>query len=181
MSKYYIPHGFLWMDLEMTGLDEKLDPILEVAVIITDVNLNEIATFQSLVGQDLATLTDRFAKNDWWAEYPANKKHFLENCPTAASMSELQTNIIDLAKEHLGDQKYCLAGNSIHNDRKFIVTQMSELEKSLHYRMLDVSAWKVLMQTKYKSHFQKPETHRALDDIRGSIEELQFYLKFFNK
>ena len=69
-----------------------------------------------------------------------------------------------------------LAGNSVHQDRKFIDAEWPRLAARLHYRMLDVSAWKVVFDGKYKKRFAKPEAHRALDDIRGSIEELQYYL-----
>jgi oligoribonuclease len=79
--------------------------------------------------------------------------------------------------------KYCdqesriiLAGNSIHQDRKFIANEWDRLNKRLHYRMLDVSAWKVVFEGKYHKKFAKPEMHRALSDIRGSIEELKYYL-----
>jgi oligoribonuclease len=70
-----------------------------------------------------------------------------------------------------------LAGNSIHQDRKFIVNEWERLDKRLHYRMLDVSAWKVVFEHKFHNKFSKPEAHRALSDIRGSIEELKYYLK----
>ena len=70
-----------------------------------------------------------------------------------------------------------LAGNSIHQDRKFIEDEMPKLDEILHYRMLDVSAWKVYFENALGKKFLKPENHRALDDIRGSIEELKWYLK----
>ena len=70
-----------------------------------------------------------------------------------------------------------LAGNSIHQDRRFIVNEWLRLDERLHYRMLDVSAWKIIFDAKYGIKFAKPEAHRAIDDIRGSIEELQYYLK----
>ena len=69
-----------------------------------------------------------------------------------------------------------LAGNSIHQDRKFIDREWPEVSRKLHYRMLDVSAWKVVFEGKYGKKFLKRETHRALDDIMGSIEELRWYL-----
>ena len=75
------------------------------------------------------------------------------------------------------EEKVLLAGNSIHQDRKFIENEWPRLNARLHYRMLDVSAWKVVFEGKYKKKFAKPEAHRALDDIQGSIQELQYYLK----
>ena len=70
-----------------------------------------------------------------------------------------------------------LAGNSIHQDRRFIDHWWPQLAQRLHYRMLDVSAWKVVMEGKYGKKFAKPEDHRALEDIRGSIMELRYYLQ----
>lgn len=70
-----------------------------------------------------------------------------------------------------------LAGNSIHQDQKFIEREWPQLNKILHYRQLDVSAWKVVFENKFGKKFSKPEVHRAIDDIEGSIEELKYYLK----
>ena len=75
-----------------------------------------------------------------------------------------------------GKGKIILAGNSIHQDRRFIAREWQNLEKRLHYRMLDVSAWKVYFEGAMKKRFIKPEIHRALDDIQGSIDELKWYL-----
>jgi oligoribonuclease len=86
--------------------------------------------------------------------------------------------LCEFLDEHFsGDKPVLLAGNSIHQDRKFIDNEWSKLASKLHYRMLDVSAWKVVFEGKYRKKFAKPESHRALADIRGSIEELQYYLK----
>ena len=74
------------------------------------------------------------------------------------------------------DEPILLAGNSIHQDRKFIDREWPNLGSLLHYRMLDVSAWKVVFDGKYGKRFAKPEAHRALDDIKGSIMELKYYL-----
>ena len=81
-----------------------------------------------------------------------------------------------LDKNFAKGERVLLAGNSIHQDRKFIEREWPSLNARLHYRMLDVSAWKVVFEGKYKKRFTKPEAHRALDDIQGSIEELQYYL-----
>jgi oligoribonuclease len=79
--------------------------------------------------------------------------------------------------EHFeADVPIILAGNSIHMDRQFIVQQWARINSRLHYRMLDVSAWKLVFEGKYGKKFAKPEEHRALGDIRGSIMELKYYL-----
>ena len=74
-----------------------------------------------------------------------------------------------------------LAGNSIHVDRRFIIAKWPKLDAKLHYRMLDVSAWKVVFEGITRKKFAKPDAHRALDDIRGSIAELQYYLAKLEK
>ena len=80
-------------------------------------------------------------------------------------------------KKNFGKEVY-LAGNSIHQDRKFIEKEMPVLNKMLHYRMLDVSAWKIYFEQALGKKFLKADNHRALDDINGSIEELKWYLTF---
>ena len=91
---------------------------------------------------------------------------------------EVENDLIDFIGRHFDDETpVILAGNSIHMDRRFIVAQWPRLDARLHYRMLDVSAWKVVFEGKYKKKFPKPEEHRALGDIRGSIMELKYYLQ----
>ncbi|HWT39678.1 MAG TPA: exonuclease domain-containing protein, partial [Dongiaceae bacterium] len=90
--------------------------------------------------------------------------------------------LLALLDEHFEkDIPVVLAGNSIHMDRRFIEHEWGRLNKRLHYRMLDVSAWKLVFEARFGKKFAKREAHRALDDIRGSIEELQYYLKKVKK
>ena len=84
--------------------------------------------------------------------------------------------LAEFIKANFGDEPAVLAGNSIHNDRRFIKKWWPEVDGLLHYRMLDVSSWKLVLQGKYGVPFEKQETHRAAADIRESIAELQFYL-----
>lgn len=175
MKKYIKPEKFLWIDLEMTGLDPKNCRIIEVAAIITDVDLNEIATYEAIVHQP-ANILDKADK--WVLD---NMQEVLSQSKKAKkSDEEIELNIIDLIDQHFDDYAV-LAGNSIHQDRRFIRQWWPALEDKLHYRMLDVSAWKVYMMAKYDTEFNKANEHRALADIRGSIAELQQYLDFFEK
>ena len=90
----------------------------------------------------------------------------------------VENELLEFINEHIGsEEKVLLAGNSIHQDRRFITNEWPRLDERLHYRMLDVSAWKVVFEGKYKKKFAKPEAHRAIEDIQGSIEELKYYLK----
>jgi oligoribonuclease len=95
------------------------------------------------------------------------------------SSQQVEKELTELVEQQFGTEPAVLAGNSIHNDRLFIKRQWPQLDLKLHYRMLDVSAWKVLMQGKYGVKFEKKEIHRAFDDIQASIAELQHYLEWF--
>lgn len=165
----------LWVDLEMTGLDVTKDRILEVAAIATDWNFKEYATLESVVHQPPKVL----AGMDEWCKTQHGASGLTERVQQSKmSEGEAETMLLELLDAHFDkDERIILAGNSIHQDRKFIVRYWPALDARLHYRMLDVSAWKLVFEGKYRKKFVKPEKHRALEDIRGSIEELQYYLK----
>ena len=166
----------LWMDLEMTGLDPKEDRILEVAVIATDWDFNEIATYTAVkkVGPNLVK---RRMVGEFWEKFPAVRDALIAQNLDGKNGRSVENELLEFIDEHFVGDNILLAGNSIHQDRKFIENEWSRLDERLHYRMLDVSSWKVVFGGKYKKQFAKPEAHRALEDIRGSIEELQYYLK----
>lgn len=167
----------LWVDLEMTGLDPVDDSILEVAAIATDWDFKELATLEAVVKVDEDHMQQRMV-GDFWEKYDFVRKALQAQNSAGALTDEVEQQLIDFIDQNFDDpQKVLLAGNSIHQDRKFIENEWPQLNKRLHYRMLDVSAWKVVFDGKYKKKFAKPEAHRALSDIRGSIEELKYYLK----
>jgi oligoribonuclease len=174
------PTKLLWVDLEMTGLDPKNDVILEVAAEITDFEFKTIASYEAIISQPLKTVLERMQKNIWWADYPANRDEFLKKIEHGKSSQEVERELVELVAEHFGDEPAVLSGNSIHNDRNFIRQWWPSLDLKLHYRMLDVSAWKVFMQGRYGLAFEKKEVHRAFDDIQASIAELQYYLEWFS-
>ena len=167
----------LWMDLEMTGLDPVEDRILEVAVIATDWDFKEVATYTAVktVGPNL--VKSRMNIPFW------DENAFIRDALIAQNLSGkngriVENELLEFIDEHFdADKPVLLAGNSIHQDRKFIDNEWHRLSERLHYRMLDVTAWKVVFEGKYRKKFAKPETHRALADIKGSIEELQYYMK----
>lgn len=170
----------LWVDLEMTGLDPTRDVILEVAAIVTDWEFTESAQFESGVGQDVARVENLLDLNDFYTKYPDNKRALIDLTRQAPSPATVERQLIDFVK------KYCdmarpivLCGNSIHMDRQFIRVAWPQLDRLLHYRMLDVTAWKLVMESRGVT-FQKQEKHRALDDIRESIAELRFYMARFD-
>jgi oligoribonuclease len=164
--------------MEMTGLEPERDRIIEVATILTDGNLVEIATGPELVIHQSDELLG--AMDDW------NKKHHgasglvarVKESTVTEADAEAQT--IAFINAHVpAKDRPVLAGNSIHQDKRFINRYMPALDKRLHYRMVDVSTIKELARRWFPAILakqpQKHETHRALDDIRESIDELRFY------
>ena len=171
---------FLWIDLEMTGLDPARDLILEVAAIATDKNFQELTTYESATNYSKRQVQARMSKNaDFWHDNPETAQALLDQLVAGRSIKQIEQDLIHMAKEYF-DPKYkiILAGNSVHMDQKFIARYLPRLNDLLHYRLLDVSAWKVVFEHNLHRKFSKPENHRALDDIRGSIEELKYYLGF---
>lgn len=170
------PQRILWIDLEMTGLDPIEDRILEVAALVTDWDFKEIARYEAVKKVGPALMKKRMV-GEFWDEYATVRDALVAQNLTGKNGRTVENELLDFISEHVGEDKVLLAGNSIHQDRKFIENEWPRLNDRLHYRMLDVSAWKVVFEGKYGKKFAKPEAHRALEDIRGSIEELQYYLK----
>src|SRR5579884_662324 len=141
-----IPTKLFWVDLEMTGLDADQDLILEIAAEITDFNFKTLASYEAIVKQSKDQVLARMQQNIWWKEFPANRDDFTGKISGGKELEIIEQELVELIKEHFNDEPAVLAGNSIHNDRKFIKNYWPELDLKLHYRMLDVSAWKVLMQ-----------------------------------
>lgn len=181
IDKAAIPTKLLWVDLEMTGLDAEKDVILEVAVEITDFTFKTIESYEARIKQDRNTVVSRMQANIWWRDYPENRDDFLLKLDDAKAQTQVEQELIALVQKHFGDEPAVLAGNSIHNDRNFLKYWMPGLDLKLHYRMLDVSALKIIMQGKYGVKFEKQEVHRAFDDIQASIAELQHYLEWFQE
>lgn len=174
-----VPTKLLWVDLEMTGLDPEKDVILEVAAEVTDFKFKTLASYEAIVKQDKQTVIDRMQKNVWWKDFPANRDEFVRKMDGGKPSEQVEDELIKLVEQQFGSEPAVLAGNSIHNDRGFIRQWWPQLDLKLHYRMLDVSAWKVFMQGCYGVQFEKKEVHRAFDDIQASIAELQYYLEWF--
>ncbi len=166
----------LWIDLEMTGLDPEKDKILEVAAIATDMDLNQIATYEAVVKVDDELIKTRMV-GDFWDKNAASRDALIAQNASGKPVAEVERELLEFIEANFSKTIY-LAGNSIHQDRKFIEREMPTLNQRLHYRMLDVSAWKIYFENAKHQKFVKPEHHRALDDINGSIEELKWYLTF---
>lgn len=165
----------LWIDLEMTGLDPVKDRILEAAVIPTAWDFEPMAELTAIVKVPEKLMKERMV-GDFWEKNAESRDQLIAQNAQGESAKAAEDQILELVDRYFGEE-VILAGNSIHQDRKFIDREWPRLAARLHYRMLDVSAWKVVIEGKYGKKFTKREAHRALDDIKGSIEELQWYLQ----
>ena len=168
----------LWVDLEMTGLSPVDDRILEVAAIATDWDFNEYDTYTAIVKCDEELMRERMV-GEFWEKNRASFDALMAQNSKGQAPEIVEKELLKFVKKNFGDTVY-LAGNSIHQDRKFIENEWPKLNAKLHYRMLDVSAWKIYFENALHRSFAKPENHRALDDIRGSIEELKWYRKMIS-
>ena len=176
--------SLLWVDLEMTGLDPEVDKIVEVAAIGTDWKLNPVCEFTATVKVDEDFMRERMV-GEFWEKNSESRDAMISANAEGETSEVVEQKLLtwidqNFVKQSIDDSKgkgkIILAGNSIHQDRRFIAREWQNLEKRLHYRMLDVSAWKVYFEGAMKKRFIKPEIHRALDDIQGSIDELKWYL-----
>ena len=168
----------VWMDLEMTGLDATKDVIVEIATIVTDDELNIVAEGPDLVvhqSDEVLAIMDKFV-------FDMHTKSGLLDAIKASTVSLEAAGDATLAfiKEHVPDPRTIpLCGNSIGTDRRFLAIHLPEIEEHLHYLSVDVSTIKELTRSWYPVAIEavprKATAHRALDDIRESIEELRFY------
>ncbi len=164
-----------WIDLEMTGLNEKKDQILEVAVVITNIDFTPIDNYRQVVYQPQSVLD---GMNDW-CKVNHGKSGLTAEVPNGKPSDEVEKDLISLVKKHYSSQdRVVLVGNSISNDRRFIDEYWKEFAKLLHYRMIDVSSFKEIFRDKYSVQYEKKNAHRAEGDILESIAELKHYLSF---
>ena len=168
----------VWLDMEMTGLEPAKERIIEVATILTDGNLVEIGVGPDLVIHQADDVLA--AMDDWNTKHHGASGLVARVKASTVTEADAEAQIIAFVDKHLtAAARPVLAGNSIHQDRRFIRRYMPQLDARLHYRMIDVSTVKELVRRWYPDVADrrpaKNETHRALDDIRESIEELKFY------
>lgn len=171
--------SLLWVDLEMTGLEPEKDRILEVAAIATDWKLEPVAEMTAVVKVPEDLMRERMV-GEFWQKNAKTRTELMEQNERGEERKEVERKLVSFIDTNF-DGMVILAGNSIHQDRKFIDREWPKLAERLHYRMLDVSAWKVYFEGALGKKFTKREMHRALDDVNGSIEELKWYLEFLNK
>ncbi|MFB6372647.1 MAG: oligoribonuclease [Bradymonadaceae bacterium] len=167
--------NLVWIDLEMSGLDPDNDVILEIATIVTGPDLEIVAEGPSLVIHQSDEILE--GMDEW------NTKHHGESGLTERvraseiDTEEAETRTLEFLREYVEPESAPLCGNSIGQDRRFLYRYMPDLSDFLHYRNIDVSSIKELVARWYDDVDppQKETRHRALDDIRESIEELRYY------
>ena len=175
-------NNLVWIDLEMTGLDLAKEGIIEIATIITDGELHILAEGPNLIIHQPERL---LAKMDRWNRRQHAKSGLAEQVrKSKVSVAKAEKLTLDFVKRYCLPRKSPLCGNAVHHDRSFIAKYMPRLNRYLHYRHIDVSTLKTLVKLwhpKEKRPPKKKDSHRALSDIRESIEELRFYQKYYFK
>jgi oligoribonuclease len=175
--------NLFWLDMEMSGLDVAKEVIIEVACIVTDMNFRELDCFETVVKQPQVYLDNM----DAWNKEHHGKSGLAAKVPEGMEPDMVEAKLVDMIDKHFPQSKTDLkkrpimAGNSIMQDRLFIDKYFKNLSGRLHYRMVDVSSFKVIINNKFNIEYRKQNSHRALDDIRESIGELRHYLDFINK
>ena len=172
--------NLIWIDLEMTGLDPERERIIEIATVVTDPDLNVLAEGPSLVVHQSSALLD--AMDDWNTRQHGSSGLTESVRKSQISEADASAATIEFLKQWVPAGASPMCGNSIGQDRRFLVKYMPELAAFFHYRNLDVSTLKELVR-RWKPDladgFAKKGSHLALDDIHDSIAELAYYRDVF--
>jgi len=173
--------NLVWIDLEMSGLNLESDVILEIAALVTNSNLDIIAPGVSyVIHQD-----DNILKNmsDWCVKYHTRSGLVQAVQESKITVQQAELKILEFLKQYTRTSESPLCGNSVWQDKNFIRKYMPELDRFLHYKIIDTSSIKEVINRWYpesqKSNFIKPDNHRALEDITYSVEELRHYRTYF--
>jgi len=174
------PNNLIWIDLEMTGLDPDRDSIIEIATVVTDVNLNVVEEGPVLAiyhSDSVLSLMD-----EWNVEHHSASGLIERVQRSTTSIKEAEKRTLTFLKKHVPPETSPICGNTICQDRRFLYRYMPDLERYFHYRHIDVSTLKELAERWYPritENFNKESKHLALSDIYDSIAELRHYRKYF--
>jgi oligoribonuclease len=174
------PSALIWIDLEMTGLNPDINRILEIAVIVTDDNLNILAEGPVLAIHQEEK--DLLLMDEWNTTHHNESGLISRVVKSNVSEAQAEKKVLDFIKQYVDPKQSPICGNSIYQDRRFLVRYMPELEAFFHYRNIDVSTVKELARRwapEVYASVKKQGKHLALDDIRESIAELLHYRKYF--
>lgn len=171
-------HNLIWIDLEMTGLDSAKERIIEIATIVTDSDLNILADGPIFAIHQSDELLDQM---DEWNTRQHNSSGLVTRVKESIISEQMaEKATLEFLRQYVPEGKSPMCGNSVWQDRRFLLRYMPDLEKYFHYRLIDVSTLKELAlrwAPKIYNSIQKESRHLAHDDIRESIEELRYYRK----
>lgn len=174
-------NNLIWIDLEMTGLCQLTDDIIEIATVVTDAQLNILAEGPVFAIHQPDSVLE---KMDDWNQKQHRRSGLYERVQQSTmTMREAELRTLEFISEFVPPGASPMAGNSICQDRRFLARQMPELEAWFHYRNLDVSTLKELHRRWYPTipAFDKESSHLALDDVYDSINELKYYREVLMK
>ena len=171
--------NLVWIDLEMTGLDPETERIIEVATLVTDADLNLIAEGPNLIISQSKELLDSM---DEWNQNQHGSSGLIQEViksDITEQIAEIET--LDFISKYVGEKASPMCGNTVSHDRRFLSKYMPRLEAYFNYRHIDVSSFKeVAVRWMNEAQvYEKKGSHRALGDIKESVEELRFYKKLF--
>lgn len=173
-------NNLIWIDMEMTGLDPDKDRIIEVAIVITDAQLNKIAESPVMVVFQTKEILDGMDK---WNQSTHSKSGLIDKVRSSKlTEADVEAQMVAFLQRHMRSGISPMCGNSICQDRRFMARWMPQLEAYFHYRNLDVSTFKELVKRwkpEIASGLKKEGKHEALADIYDSINELKYYREHF--
>jgi oligoribonuclease len=174
------PTHLLWLDMEMTGLSPDSDRIIELAIVVTDADLNTVAEGPVLVVHQPDEVMNAM---DNWNKGTHGKSGLIDRVKASQlDEAEAETQMLEFVKQHVPARTSPMCGNSICQDRRFLARYMPQLEAFFHYRNLDVSTLKELAKRwrpGLSEEFKKSNKHEALADIYESIDEMKYYREHF--
>ena len=175
-------NNLIWVDMEMSGLDPTIERVLEVAIVITDTQLNTVAEGPVIVVHQPAAVLDAM---DAWNKSTHAKSGLIERVKASRlTEADADAQLVEFLRRHVPAGVSPLCGNSVHQDRRFMVKYLPAFEAYFHYRNLDVSTLKELMRRwkpELAAGMTKHGRHEALADVYESIDELKYYREHFLK